>query len=185
MRAVALPAERGSIFDRNGEDLALTVPQQTIWADPRLIADPARAVALLAPVLGGDPAALTDRLARDADFVYVARQIDDMAARGVAGLHLDGVFLLDEPGRASPAGELARPSSGGSTSTTSGVSGLEGQYDARLTGVPGRLVLERDREGGRSPAGARASSRRCRATTSCSPSTARCSTRPSGPCCAK
>ena len=153
VRSVVLPAERGTIFDRNGAELALTVPKQTIWADPRLIADPARAAALLTPILGGDPAALTDRLARDADFVYVARQIDDMAAQRVAGLHLDGVFLIEEPGRASPSGELARSILGRVDIDNIGVSGIEGSYDARLTGVPGRLVRERDGEGRTIPVG--------------------------------
>ena len=153
VRSVVLPAERGTIFDRNGAELALTVPKQTIWADPRLIADPARAAALLTPILGGDPAALTDRLARDADFVYVARQIDDMSAQRVAGLHLDGVFLIEEPGRASPSGELARSILGRVDIDNIGVSGIEGSYDARLTGVPGRLVRERDGEGRTIPVG--------------------------------
>ena len=40
VRSVVLPAERGTIFDRNGAELALTVPKQTIWADPRLIDRP-------------------------------------------------------------------------------------------------------------------------------------------------
>jgi cell division protein FtsI (penicillin-binding protein 3) len=153
VRSVVLPAERGTIFDRNGAELALTVPKQTIWADPRLIADPARAAGLLTPILGGDPAALTDRLARDADFVYVARQIDDMSAQRVAGLHLDGVFLIEEPGRASPSGELARSILGRVDIDNIGVSGIEGSYDARLTGVPGRLVRERDGEGRTIPVG--------------------------------
>ena len=40
VRPVALAAERGSLFDRNGADLALSVPQHTVWADPRLVSDP-------------------------------------------------------------------------------------------------------------------------------------------------
>ena len=37
---IALPAERGSIFDRNGNDLAVSLPQRTIWANPQLIDHP-------------------------------------------------------------------------------------------------------------------------------------------------
>ena len=32
---ITLPADRGSIFDRNGYDLAVSLPQQTVWANPR------------------------------------------------------------------------------------------------------------------------------------------------------
>jgi cell division protein FtsI (penicillin-binding protein 3) len=153
VRAVVLPAERGTIFDRNGAELALTVPKQTVWADPRLVTDPARAASLLAPILGADPAVLTTRLSREADFVYVARQIDDSMAQRVAGLHLAGVFLIDEPGRASPSGELARSIVGRVDIDSKGVSGIEGEYDARLAGVPGRLVRERDAQGHTIPVG--------------------------------
>ena len=87
VRAVVLPAERGSIFDRNGADLALTVPQKTVWADPHLIDRSAA---------GGEPARAgarrrrrplqPTRLGSTADFVYVARQVDDTSRtrRGAA-----------------------------------------------------------------------------------------------------
>ncbi len=153
VRAVVLPAERGTIFDRNGAELALTVPKKTVWADPRLVTDPTRAASMLAPILGTDPVALATRLSRQADFVYVARQIDDSAAQRVAGLHLSGVFLIDEPGRVSPSGELARSIVGRVDIDSKGVSGVEGEYDARLAGVPGRLVRERDAEGRTIPVG--------------------------------
>ena len=37
VRSTTLPAARGAIFDRNGYELAISIPQTTIWADPRLI----------------------------------------------------------------------------------------------------------------------------------------------------
>ena len=153
VHAVVLPAERGTIFDRNGAELALTVPKKTVWADPRLITDPTTAAGKLAPILGIDPAALTDRLSRQADFVYVARQIDDIAAQRIAGLHLSGINLIDEPSRVSPAGELARSIVGRVDIDSKGVSGIEGEYDQRLAGAPGRLVRERDAQGNTIPVG--------------------------------
>jgi cell division protein FtsI (penicillin-binding protein 3) len=153
VRAVVLPAERGTIFDRNGAELALTVPKKTVWADPRLVADPGKAAGLLAPILGADAAALATRLSRTADFVYVARQIDDTEAQRIAGLHLSGVFLIDEPGRESPSGELARSIVGRVDIDNKGVSGVEGEYDERLAGVPGQLVRERDAQGHTIPVG--------------------------------
>jgi cell division protein FtsI (penicillin-binding protein 3) len=53
VQTLALPAERGSIFDRNGAELAMSVPQTTISADPRVIDDPVAYAAKLAPIVGG------------------------------------------------------------------------------------------------------------------------------------
>ncbi len=62
---MTLPAERGSLFDRDGNDLAMSVPQHTVWADPRLVTNPQAEAAALAPVLGIDQNTLL-RAAHDA-----------------------------------------------------------------------------------------------------------------------
>ena len=54
VRSVSLAAERGSIFDRDGNALALSVPQHTIYADPRLVKDPTASARKLAPILDVD-----------------------------------------------------------------------------------------------------------------------------------
>ena len=45
---LTLPADRGSIFDRNGYDLAVSLPQQTIWANPSQIKRPLEVATALA-----------------------------------------------------------------------------------------------------------------------------------------
>ena len=54
IRKISLAAERGAIFDRNGVDLALSVNQQTVWANPKVVPDPVGYAAKLAPLLGMD-----------------------------------------------------------------------------------------------------------------------------------
>ena len=61
VRTTTLPADRGAIFDRNGYELAISIPQTTIWADPRLVLDPAGTANALAPVLGLDAEMNRDR----------------------------------------------------------------------------------------------------------------------------
>src|SRR5262249_47566621 len=80
---VELPAARGSIFDREGRDLALSVEQPTIWANPRVVTDPAYEAAKLAPLVGVSETTLRARLSqRNLQFVYIARRVDnDVAAR--------------------------------------------------------------------------------------------------------
>lgn len=147
IRSVELPADRGAIFDRNGNDLALSIPQRTIWADPRLIVDPTATAAKLAPLLRLDAATVESRLAGDKHFVYLARRVSDEVAAKVQKLDLDGVFFVDEPKRFTPAGDLARSVLGAVSVDNLGLAGLELQYDDLLSGTPGELVLERDPDG--------------------------------------
>jgi cell division protein FtsI (penicillin-binding protein 3) len=155
VRSVALPAARGSVFDRNGQDLALSVARRTVWADPRYVEDAAASAAALGPVLGLDPLELAGDLEADASFIYLARQVDETVAEAVEALALPGVHLLDEPSRFRPAGDLARSILGDVNVDNVGRSGLELQYDDVLTGEPGELVVERDPGGRTIPQGER------------------------------
>ena len=153
---IALPADRGSIFDRNGNDLAISIPQTTVWADPRLVENPVGAVAVLGPILGLDAtasAALATRLSSGAKFVYVARRVDDDTAAAVRKAEVPGIFFLDEPERFAPAGDLAHSLLGRVGVDNEGLSGLELQFDGLLTGEPGQLVIEKDPDGRTIPGG--------------------------------
>jgi cell division protein FtsI (penicillin-binding protein 3) len=155
---IALPADRGSIFDRNGNDLAVSIPQRTIWADPRLVDDPVGVAGQLAPLLGLDAdgtASVAARLSSDAKFTYVARRVTDDVADAVEELDLPGLFFLDEPKRIAPAGDLARSVLGKVGVDNEGLSGLELQFDELLTGEDGELIIEKDPDGRTIPGGER------------------------------
>ncbi|MBW3613929.1 MAG: penicillin-binding protein 2 [Actinobacteria bacterium] len=142
MKRMELPAARGAIFDRNGRELALSVRQATVWANPRQVTDPAAQAAALAPVLGVDAAALQDRLSRDAAFVYLARTVADPVADQVEALRLPGIHLVPEPKRFTPAGDLAAPVLGRVGTDNDGLSGLELQFEKVLAGRAGSQVVE-------------------------------------------
>ncbi|HVL92642.1 MAG TPA: penicillin-binding protein 2 [Acidimicrobiales bacterium] len=155
VREVSLPAYRGAIFDRNGHDLALTVRQSSVVANPQVVADPLAAAAALAPVLDMEPGDLQDRLIREQAFVYLARTVDDDVAARVADLDIPGVELRPEPERFLPAGTLALPLLGKVGTDNTGLSGLERQFDEALAGRPGTMVVERDPNGREIPGGVR------------------------------
>jgi len=158
LQDIKLPADRGSIFDRNGNDLAVSIPQRTIWADPRLIDDPARTAASLAGILSLDHAAvtkLTAKLAASGAFTYVQRRVSDQLADAVEKAKLPGIFTLEEPRRFAPAGDLARSVLGQVGVDNEGLSGLERKYDDLLTGVPGELKVEQAPDGHTIAAGER------------------------------
>ena len=155
VRSVDLPAERGAIFDRNGYDLALTVRQSSVTADPGAVVDPLAAAELLAPILGQSAGELQTRLTRQSSFVYLARKVDDAVAERVRALKLPGISTIDEPERFLPAGNLAAPVIGRVGVDNEGLSGLESQFDRRLAGTRGKLIVERDPDGRAIPGGLR------------------------------
>ena len=147
VRSITLPAERGAIFDRNGHDLALTVPQSTVTADPGAVTDPLGAAEALAPILKESPRQLQARLTRASSFVYLARKVDDDVANRVKALGFPGIEVIEEPERFLPAGDLAAPLLGRVGEDNRGLSGLEVQFDRRLAGRPGKKIVERDPSG--------------------------------------
>jgi cell division protein FtsI (penicillin-binding protein 3) len=155
VRTMRLPAARGAIFDRSGRELALSIRQSTVWANPREVIDPQADAARLAPVLGLDAAAVQDRLSRDAAFVYLARTVPDTVASQVTALKIPGVHLVDEPKRFTPAGELAGPLIGKVGTDNIGLSGVELQFEKTLAGRPGHQVVEQDPSGTELPGGVR------------------------------
>jgi cell division protein FtsI (penicillin-binding protein 3) len=150
---VVVPGERGSIFDRNGRELAISMPQTTIWANPHLVTDPHQEAEVLAPALGMDPDVLQTKLSTDAEFVYLARKVDDATAARVKSLNQDGIFSLQESKRFLPDGGLAAPLIGTVGTDNTGLSGIEQQYNSILSGRSGKLIEERDPAGSQIPGG--------------------------------
>ncbi len=147
-----LPATRGTIFDRDGVELAVTVEATTVVANPSQIADPAFMARLIAPLVGVDEAELRDRLDGDGQFAYVARSVDpahaELVERLVDEMALTGIYFTSEPKREYPAGSLAAPLIGFVRADTQvGLEGLEFSMDDRLTGTPGTQIVERDAYG--------------------------------------
>jgi cell division protein FtsI (penicillin-binding protein 3) len=150
-----LQATRGVIFDRNGDELALSVPAVTIFVNPKLVLDPVGTAAALATALDLTPerqqALATAMSDKTKAFVYVVRQIDKGTASTVLDLKLNGVSSYTEDTRVVPGGELARGVIGKTDTDGVGIAGLEKQYNDILTGKNGELVQEHDTNGNAIP----------------------------------
>ncbi len=154
-RVNVVKAERGSILDRNGLELAIPVPLRTVFADPREVIDPVGTARAIAAVLGLDPEAeiaLAERLQnKTSSFTYVARQATQEVADSLIALQLPGVSSYKESGRELTSDGL-RALVGRTDPDGLGTSGLEMQFDALLAGVNGRQVREVSAKGQSIPA---------------------------------
>jgi len=108
---VTLAARRGSIVDRKGETLAMSVDAKTLIADPHLIVSPQATAQTLAPMLGVPASDLQTRLSNGTGFAYLARRIDPQLAASVVALGIPGIQSITEPLRVYPDGQLAAMSS--------------------------------------------------------------------------
>ena len=110
LRTQSLAAERGAIVDRNGVELAVSSPRQSIWADPRLVTNPEATAAQIVALAGGDHSQLVRRLSNEnAQFAWMARQLEDHVAASILTLDLPGIYPIEEQARLTPAGsDVAR-----------------------------------------------------------------------------
>ncbi|MGZ8735169.1 MAG: penicillin-binding transpeptidase domain-containing protein [Acidimicrobiia bacterium] len=156
VRTITLPAERGAIFDRNGDELAVSVPVKTIVADPSVVPDPAGYAEKLAPLLGVDERELRRRLAdHNTEFAYVARQVGGERSAKVEALGLAGITAIPESKRFYPSSSLAAPVLGFVGVDGDGLGGLESGHEQALGGKAGFIALERDPQGRDIPNGKR------------------------------
>ncbi|MBS3974880.1 MAG: penicillin-binding protein 2 [Actinobacteria bacterium] len=152
-RDLELLPRRGTIFDREGEPLAISVEARSIYASPRFVKDPAATAKSLSTILGGNAAEYEEKLRRDAGFVYIARKVDIERANALKELDLAGIGFLDDSRRVYPFGELAAQVLGFVGVDNIGLTGIEKQYDDVLAGTPGRIIAERDPSGRPIPGG--------------------------------
>jgi cell division protein FtsI (penicillin-binding protein 3) len=145
-RSRDVPADRGTIFDRNGEELAMSVEAYSISINPKLIDDPEATASVLTNVLGLSEERRQDlvaaMVAKATGFMYVARQVDETHGEQIASLGLAGVNVDAESKRILPGGDTGRSVIGRTDIDGVGIGGLELQFEDLLTGTPGRLERE-------------------------------------------
>jgi cell division protein FtsI (penicillin-binding protein 3) len=161
-RTTILSADRGSIFDRNGEELAVSIPAATISVNPKLIDNPDEIVAVLQQLLGFDETRAAELrveiAAKETGFLYIARQVNPVIGEQLAEMGLPGVNVDDEDRRVLPGGDTGRSVIGMTDIDGIGVGGLELQYGGGaaaieqgytdiLTGTPGEATREVDQDG--------------------------------------
>ena len=141
---IQISPRRGSILDREGRDLAVSVEVASVAAAPEEISDAAGEARVLAPVLGMPEKTLLAKLRSDRPFVWLQRKIDVAVADTIREKKLPGIQLVAETRRYYPKGSLAAPVLGYVGVDDTGLSGLEYSYDKSVRGKSVSVVSLRD-----------------------------------------
>ena len=151
---IIVPAPRGTVVDRNGRTIALSLPAASVVSDPRIVEDPNGAAEALSEILGIESSVLLGQLQGEAAFRYVVRQIDPELGEQVSDLGIDGVRVVFEPRREHPNGDCSALAAVGRVNIDHvGMSGIEETYDEHLSGIPGRMMKEVGVDGTTIPGG--------------------------------
>ena len=120
-----LQPERGIIYDRNGEKLAVSIMANSVCADPSKIVDPVKTSRQIAEILNLDNQVVLKKLSTQKNFSWLARRIPPEQAASIESADIEGIFLVKEPKRFYPNGELAAHLLGFVGLDASGLEGLE------------------------------------------------------------
>ncbi len=146
-QVVQLAPERGSIFDRNGDPLAVSLAAESLYADPLLIKDPAAVAARIAPFLSVPQAELKRLLGQKKRFVWLQRKLDPAVSKQIRAEKISGLSFVSERKRYYPQASIASHVIGFTGLDPNGLEGIELEYDRQLQGEPGRFVSLRDARG--------------------------------------
>ncbi len=146
-REVPIEAKRGTIYDRAGRPLAISVNVDSVFAIPPQVRDAEATARQVADILGLSYEDALYRLTRDRAFVWLARKVDEEAAQKLKLLRLPGIGFTQEARRFYPHDRLAAHVLGVVGTDPVGLEGIEVTYDSYLRGIPGKIVVEYDARG--------------------------------------
>lgn len=146
--SLQIRTRRGAILDRNGKELAASIPAYSLFADPKMIKDPYGTGIRLGKYLDIPAKNLKKRLRdRDRRFIWIKRQLSEKQRDEIKRWDIAGIGFVEEPRRVYPNGALLAQTLGMVGAEGSGLEGLELQYNSDLQGQLKQIILPRDARG--------------------------------------
>lgn len=152
-RAIPIPAYRGTLTDRHGEPLAVSVPVITLWANAKRLSQRPEQWPVIAELLSMDTAKVADLMTanKKKEFIYLRRRLPPEVAEALMAklaMHdIEDVHTMEESKRFYPSGSLTAHIVGFTDTDEQGREGVELLYNDSLQGLPGEQLVVKDRRG--------------------------------------
>ena len=152
-RDMTVDAARGTIYDRNGSKLAISITADSIAVRPTEIkaleasqqtATAQKVAQTLADILELDYDDVYKKVTSDSYYVYIKRKVTAEQAQLIRDAQLVGVEIEEESQRYYPKGTLACHVLGFAGIDNQGLEGMEKSLDEWLSGTDGRVVGQYD-----------------------------------------
>lgn len=143
-RIIEISPTRGVIYDRNGRELAMSIPVDSCFADPDEISDPEMVARLLSRILNKSEDEIEEHLKSSRSFAWIARKITPQQRARIEALNLRGIYFQKENKRFYPEHDLAASVLGYVDVDEHGLGGVEYSLDKLVRGKPSRMLVMAD-----------------------------------------
>ncbi|MEW6097520.1 MAG: penicillin-binding transpeptidase domain-containing protein [bacterium] len=146
-KTIQIESARGTIFDCNLKELAISIEVDSIYAQPTQIKNPYMSAIKLAKILQMSHKRIYAKLTSNSSFVWIKRKVSKNQSQKIRELNLKGIGFLNEYKRFYPKRHLAAHLIGFAGLDNKGLEGIELAYDRELRGEVSKLVVLRDGKG--------------------------------------
>lgn len=146
-KKVSLAPKRGNIYDVNGEELAIDVKVDSVFANPKALNLSDEVKKQLASILGIDLEKLEKVLGKEKKFVWLKRRISSEESEKIQSLRQEGLGLVKEYKRFYPNKKLAATILGAVGLDSVALGGLELYYDKHLKSSLDPVFIDQDARG--------------------------------------
>jgi len=136
---LTLISQRGTIFDRNGKELALSIEVDSLYCYPEKVQNKKTAATRLARVLDLNKRDVLKKLHSSRSFAWIKRKVTPEEINSVKELNIIGVDFTKESRRYYPCMETGAHVIGFASQDNKGLEGIELQYNRYLEGQEARF----------------------------------------------
>lgn len=136
--------KRGTIYDANHQELAVSLDVTSIGAFPSSMTDIPKNARDMARILGLDAGKLRKKLEGSSSFVWVKRKVSPKHVQEIQDLKMTGLEYIPEHNRYYPNMGLAAQVIGFTGTDEKGLEGLEFQYDSELEAASDKFIVTKD-----------------------------------------
>lgn len=153
-REIPIESKRGTIYDTNMKELAVSVTKYTVWCKPVEVKDAQKTSQKLSKMLDEEYDDIYEKVTKkNVALVKVKRWIDDNTADEITKAGLSGIWVAEDNQRYYPYGNFASYVLGHTSADSTGVAGIELRYNNILKGTAGKLIVSTDAAGKEIPQG--------------------------------
>jgi cell division protein FtsI (penicillin-binding protein 3) len=143
-RTIDITPQRGTIYDRNGHPLAMSIAVKSAFAVPAEIADESLAAHLLSGIVNVPQDVLQARFEASKSFAWVSRKLPPEKVEAVQALNLKGIYFQEENQRFYPKRDLAAHVLGFVDTDEKGLGGIESELDGLIRSKSEKIIVMAD-----------------------------------------